>query len=202
MLFQSGFMPSFVPAITATTWNPSDKNANISLDASNLIATIGGAGAYKSLRAIASHSAGKYYYELLPTYSVATGVTIGVGNASASLSAAAGLSGFNSFGYVDGSQNYINSSTILNSYTWVSGDTICIAFDIDHMTMWTRKNASNWNNNPSANPATNSLGMDVSTLAAGPYFPMASGFTSGDVLTTNFGGSAYAQTPPSGFGNW
>jgi hypothetical protein len=46
-----------------------------------------------------------------------------------------------------------------------------------------------------------------STLAAvvglaGPMRPTVEGDANGDVWTANFGASAYAFTPPSGFGNW
>jgi hypothetical protein len=39
-------------------------------------------------------------------------------------------------------------------------------------------------------------------LGGTAVFPAVATFVAGQVWTANFGGSAYAFTPPSGFGNW
>jgi hypothetical protein len=96
----------------------------------------------------------------------------------------------------------LNSNPISAVATWAQGDTLCIAFDVDNMRLWFRTNGGNWNNSGTANPATNTEGIDVSTLNDGPFFVMANFRGNGDQFTANFGATAYAHTPPSGFGNW
>src|SRR3979490_3381139 len=52
-----------------TTWNPLDKSANFTLWNGKLtVPDAVGGGVFNSLRAIASHSTGKYYFELLATF--------------------------------------------------------------------------------------------------------------------------------------
>jgi hypothetical protein len=44
--------------------------------------------------------------------------------------------------------------------------------------------------------------VGLAGVMAGPMRPAVEGDANGDVWTANFGASAYAFTPPSGFGNW
>jgi len=191
----------------STTWNPADKNAAFDLTNGNLTATVNVDTTYVSVRAIASNSSGKHYYELTLTGVVnAANMITGIANSTESLTGFCGQS-TNSIGYqASGGVVYINGSPTTGSpiQTSVESDVLCVAVDLGNSKIWYRTNGGNWNNDVigNQNPATNTGGISISGLAAGPYFPCASGHSHFDAWTANFGGSAYAQTPPSGFGNW
>jgi hypothetical protein len=87
---------------------------------------------------------------------------------------------------------------------WKEGDMLSFAVDLGAKRIWFRTNGGNWNNDAANDPATNKGGIDISTLAGGPYFAYGGGGDSGwgDTLGANFGGSAYAFPVPSGFSNW
>lgn len=180
---------------TATTWNPSDKSANITLSNGNLTYT-DGAASYAGVRAIASLSGLKYWEMVLTIIATPASVTIGIGNASASLSSFEG-SDTNSIG-VSGNGVVFGGGGQGPVAGWAQGNTLSIAVDTANNTIWWRTNAGNWNNNASANPATNTLGITLSGLAAGPYYPMGLGLAVNDSGVANFGPS-FSQSVPSGF---
>jgi hypothetical protein len=183
------------------TWNPADKSANITLSNGNLTATNGGSGD-NLVRSIVSASSGKKYCEITADIKVNNGTDLGVGTGAEALTNWVGATA-DSVGWIGGDGNiWLNSNPITGVATWTQGDTLCIAFDIDNMRIWFRTNGGNWNNSGTANPATNTEGIDVSALNAGPFFVMVSFRTNADQFTANFGGTAYAHAPPSGFGNW
>jgi len=60
--------------------------------------------------------------------------------------------------------------------------------------------AQDWNGSPSADPATGLGGIALpSGLTSGSVFAGLSLSSVSDAGTINFGGSAFSQTPPSGF---
>jgi hypothetical protein len=61
-----------------------------------------------------------------------------------------------------------------------------------------RVDAGNWNNSRT----TGAGGISISSLNAGPYFAAISQHNTTEVITANFGATAYAQSVPAGFGNW
>lgn len=182
----------FTTPASTTTFNPSDKDASIALSGGDLVAT--GSAANKSVRAIRSQSTGKFYFEVVPNNNA--GFSFGISNASHSLGTWVGAN-VNSVGY-SGNQVY-NNGSLGAVYTFAASDVIQVAIDIDNKLIWVRKNTSNWNNNGSANPATGAGG--ITFTASGPFFPTVS-VDNTRVATANFGATAYAQTPPSGFSNW
>jgi hypothetical protein len=67
------------------TWNPSDKNASITLSGGNLTAT-GGTGSWHGVRGTVSHTTGKWQFEIKIKLNTGNGnQMVGVGNASAVL---------------------------------------------------------------------------------------------------------------------
>ena len=66
------------------------------------------------------------------------------------------------------------------------------------MAIWIRKNNGNWNNDPSANPTTNTGGYTLTGIGV-PVVPF--GVADNNGVLFNFGASSFAQTPPSGFTN-
>ncbi len=198
------WLPLIQIAAATTTWNPSDKNANITLSNGNLTATNTFVVAFQSLRAVAAHSIGKYYFESHIDAMTATTV-YGIGNATASLSNFTG-SDLNSIGWnPNGGDIYLNGSNFgPNIQGAVTGDTVSIAVDMGNTKIWFRTNGGNWNNDVigNQNPATNTGGINFSTMNAGPWLPMGTFTANGNANTADFGATAYAQSVPSGFGNW
>lgn len=194
--------------LPAVTWNPADKNSDLALSNGNLTFAQGTTFAYEGLRATTSHSTGKYYFEVTLVTMFDAFVQVGIGNASQVLTQKVGGTGLNSVGAMATDRGtYLNNTF---SATWaaagaVAGDIVGVAVDFGNSNIWFRKinggTPQNWNNSGSADPATNTGGFSISTLNAGPYFPMASADTAADSMTANFAGSFIAAAP-SGFGIW
>ena len=86
----------------------------------------------------------------------------------------------------------------------VAGNIIGIALDRTARLIWFRLCPSgNWNGNASANPATGVGGLTLNTIAAAsPLFStyaLAGFVASGDVVTANFGDTAFSGVVPSTF---
>ena len=201
----AGFDIGAFEAGSTTTWNTNDKATNIILSNGDLTFRLGGDG-YDGVRAVASASAGKKYWELTATTIVAPPIEEGIANSSFPVSA--GVSGgylgstFDGIGWVGDGRVYLGNSVVSIIQGWGQGDVLSFAVDLDSKMIWFRTNGGNWNNNPANDPATNTGGIDISKLAGGPYFAFGQGYRGRDTLTANFGGSPYAQSVPSGFSNW
>jgi hypothetical protein len=193
---------------TTTTWNPADKAASIDLSNGNLTFKLNANG-YYGVRSVASASTGKKYWELgadtivSPLFGIVEGIVNGAFPTNGG--------GFNLGSTLDGigwtgdGRILLNDAVVATIQGWQQGDVLSFALDLDSnpRRIWFRTNAGSWNNNPSADPATNpASGIDIQTLAAGPYFAFGQGFSGRDTFTANFGGSAYTHSVPSGFGNW
>jgi hypothetical protein len=167
-------------AYTYATWNPSDKNASITLSNGNLTAT--DSSGWFSCRSTISVSKGKWYWE----YTVVSGTTqniYGIANASASLSNLPGGDA-NGWGYqsVDGQKANNNSASAYGS-TFTNGDVIGVALDMDGGTITMYKNGT-------------SQGIMFSSLTGSIFAAVG---MRGASVTANFGATAFAQTVPSGF---
>jgi hypothetical protein len=203
----AGVNPAASAPPATTTWNPADKGADITLTNGNLTATDNNvpAGNFMSVRAIASHSSGKFYYETTTTTVGGTSALPGMGNSTASLTAFLGADA-NAVSFWPSGTVDINNTIVTTIQTWATGDTVGIAVDLTAQLIWFQTThlgvAGNWNNSGTANPATGVGGVSISTMAAGPYFPMVMVHDTTCSHAANFGATAYTQTPPSGFGNW
>jgi hypothetical protein len=190
------------PPPATTTWNPSDKNASITLSGGNLTAA-SSAGSFVSLRAIASHSTGKFYRENTVVQSAnPNNINAGgIANSTAGLSNYMGVD-TNSVSIFGAGGVFLNNVNIATVAAYGVGDVLCDAVDLGALLIWFRTNGGLWNNSGTANPATGAGGISIASLAGGPYLPSASMDTTIDIMTANFGATAYAQSVPSGFGNW
>lgn len=194
--FHSGGGGSF------TTFDPSNKSTHITLSGGNLVATSGaGSGNATSVRSVASHTTGKFYCEFTLTTGSAGSDGCGICNSSFVFDGPAFLGGNTAVGGSYFNDNSINGiAGITGAGTFTSGDVIGMAVDVGAALIWFRKNGGLWNADAVANPAIGTNGGGVS--AAGALFAAVEGEVSGNVWTANFGATAYAQTPPIGFGNW
>jgi len=85
----------------------------------------------------------------------------------------------------------------------VAGGQVCVAVDLVNKRIWMRLNANAWFNDVAANPATNTNGLDISSLfTSNAAFPLVTCNSTTPHLTANFGATAFAQAMPSGFISW
>jgi hypothetical protein len=200
--FLAGLIAAFLfaaPALAACpfTFNPGDKGVNSTLSGGNLTDT-GTTTADSTARATGSLTAGgKFFW----SYAVATIDTarpgVGIANATANLATFLGQD-FNSIGYQPSGTVLINSAVFATLASYTAPATIDVAVDLTNSKIWFRPNGGNWNNSGSDNPATNTGGLSLATLNAGPYFPAAY-VSNTSALTANFGASAFTYAAPSGF---
>jgi hypothetical protein len=170
------------PPASGTTWNPADKAANVTLAGGNLQAGHQiGDFAFGNARATTSKTTGKWYFE----FTVAgTPINLGIGlaNATSSLTAYLGSDG--------NSQGWYNSG-FGGSASFTGGDVLGVAFDADNDLVWYAKN-NTFTGNPTAGTGGTAIGLAT-------FFPAFSSQDPADTGTANFGGTAFAYTPPSGF---
>lgn len=200
---QGSFGP---PPTCTTTWNPSDKNSNITLSNGNLTATSTAASGDQIVRATASHSSGKWYFELTPGSGTnqwsSGGSAVGYADASAPLTTTFLGGDTHSESAFDSDGLYFNAGRLLlwNS-NYVSGDIMAIAVDLDNSKFWFKHNISgNWNNDVigNQNPATNTGGVAFSVVGAVfPALDLSS--LEINIAVANFGAVAFAGTAPVGF---
>lgn len=183
----------------ATTWNPSDKNADLGLTGSNLIVTNNVGGNYAQVRGTTSIASGKKYFEItVNTINTPGQSAVGIGNASGSLSV---FNDGNEIGWFGDGTVYQNGSSVGIIANWIASNVLCVATDKDNNKIWFRVGAGTWNGGSSGDPDTNLNGINISAIT-GAIFPMAQLKFLNDQFTVNFGATSYAQTPPSLFGNW
>lgn len=184
----------------ATTWNPSDKGADITLSGSNLVATNAtGNFSYAGVRTVGSISgADKKYWEILYTTSAASAEDCGAAIAGYSLATDL-VSSANALGYHrDGTFSIANVSQAAQEST-NAGDTICWAVDYGNGKIWMRKNNNAlWNNSGAADPATNTGGFSISGLS-GALYPACAIWFQNDAFTAKFASTSWGFAAPSGF---
>jgi hypothetical protein len=184
-----------------TTWSTTDRvNATLSGTNNLTVTTTAGGGA----RTIDRQGAGKYYFEYTCT-TVAVSCAVGVGNGIAVI---AGINvtpvGTAAVGLTSGVIAVNNANTGSSLGARASGDIIGVALDDDNKLIWFRVAPSgNWNGSGTANPATGVGGLSIAAISLDSrLLPLCGWFAavgSGDVITANFGDSAFTGAVPSGF---
>lgn len=192
-----------IVAAATTTWNSADKSASITLSGGDLVATNAASSAWRGVRSIASHSTGKYYCEVTMT-AIGANEGLGIGNSAAVFTTYLGDAGNDGIGWFPSGSIIRNTSNTGSIQTYTTGSVCCMACDMDNLKLWFRTDGGNWNNDVIGNqdPANNIGGRSFSALDAGPWFVQVNQFDASSSITANFGGSSYAQSVPSGFGNW
>ncbi|MCH9751069.1 MAG: hypothetical protein K0U61_02520 [Alphaproteobacteria bacterium] len=202
--------PTFVPVvaaggITPTTWDSTLSSTNISLSGSDLVAQQASGTGGGSTRSVYGASSGKYYFELELTTAVSTsnafvGVTDGAYNKIVSLAG----TGADDWWYDGTGRLNTNGSpaSATGKTVWTaSSDVVGVAFDADNGKIWFKDKNGSWLT--ASNDADVAAGNNPDfTAGAGTYYAIAghlSGSANGNIVTANFGGSAFTHSVPSGF---
>lgn len=154
------------------------------------------------MRSVDSVPSGKYYFELTADGTVSI-PSLGLSLSSVTLSGltaiGAGTAIAGTFAWMGSGQLvYVGTTIEVNMGAGVVTGSVCqFAIDTVAKLGWVRLNAGNWNNSSTANPATGTGGIDISSLT-GPLYAFCGGGT-GSGFTANFGGSSFVYSVPSGF---
>lgn len=179
------------PAVlTYATWNPSDKNAGITLSNGNLTA----AGAV-GVRATISKSSGKWYWEVnCDTRGSANSMEIGVATGAVSLASRLGT--FTGAWIWRSDSTYVEQTNSTSGIKFTTGDRIMIAIDLGAGKVWFGKNGT-WNASGDPGAGTN----PIFTTLSGTVFPAMSvqNSTGSPQATANFGATTLTYSVPSGF---
>lgn len=180
---------SHLPSHIYATWNPADSGAGITLSGGNLVVS-GNGVSLTSIRSTIGKSAGKWYWEITRTSgTVIEAGEIGVCKATDNIGT---YVGFNATGYAYeysgtvGGSNKVNNNlfTIYDvSGYCLAGGVVGIALDMDTGTIGFYLNGVY-------------LGVAFSGLT-GTFYAALTPWN--DVITTNFGASAFVYSPPAGF---
>lgn len=180
-----------------TTWDANSKSAGVTLSGGNLVATI---TATSSNVAANRTLTGLSYFEITAT-TMPNVASIGICNRSFSFSSGTLLGANNNgLGYRTGGTVVLNGATLATIAAYVAGNVIRGAVNPLLSLIWFAVGAGNWNNDVSANPATNTNGIDFSTMSLGPLRPAAGAtFSTNHVLTAAFSSGGWAFSAPSGY---
>lgn len=186
-----------------TSFNPATLVGS-TLSGGNLIISQGGSNG--GALTIASHSTGKFYFEMKNTGSTSSSfaLAMGLGNASANIASGPGSPDTNSLAYYAGDSHIYCAGAAAgdSGVTYqLPNDVVSMAVDIGGALIWVRVNGGNWNGSALNNPATG-VGGIAFTLSSAPFFGLGYCAATGAQNTFNFGGSAFAFTAPVGFGNY
>ncbi len=170
-------------AFLPTTWNPADKEGGVSLSNGNLTATSGG-GNNGPVRSVFGASSGKWYWEL--TYT-GTLPVIGVALPSWVLLDYPGYRA-DSLGFAGGATpKKIKDATPQNyGAPWSSGVVLGVMLNMDAGTVEMAVNGV-------------AQGVMFSGLVGTYHAASGSSSTANAAVTANFGGSAFAFAPPTGY---
>ena len=190
------------PAATADAWDISDKTPSAVLSNSDKTVTFFGGGSAslvyaRSSTKRANGTAGKYYAEFV-AHELTSGMRVGISNATADYPSA------NAFYATDSGPIQVDAVSVgIDLGIAADGDIFCVAWDAGAERVWFRRNNGFWNNNASADPATNANGIDVSAHASVDHALWARLDATGVNVTVRTEAAEFTQSPlPSGFTSW
>jgi hypothetical protein len=192
--------------MAANTWNPSDKNANITLSNGNLTATCG-ANASSGVRGTLSHTGndGKFYFEFHDIGGCDPGAFVcGVATSSFPLNIT-DAGNANLIAQTANFGNFEGSFFFSNGYKTTNDGTVrAFAIDFNAGKAWYREGATGgWinisNSSASQDPALGNGGGTVTKSRV--YFPVFATLQSGGHCTINTSGP-FQLTMPSGYKPW
>lgn len=177
MLMRRAFMRP--PSPVYATWNPADKDANVTLSNGNLTCVTGVSN--KGVRSTLGKSSGKWYCELTRTGT--GGVYAGISTASVDLTSPTPV----------GTLSYLTSGGIYNEGSFVgaydsidNGDVWSMALDADAKTVKFYRNGIQ-------------QGSTATYTFSNPVYLRAVLNSTADTLLANFGATAFAYPPPGGY---
>jgi hypothetical protein len=196
------FSPSSVGGLPTVTLNPSDKHADITLSAGNLVAQKTTANALRSVRATRGivHTDSGYFEMYGVEIQSSTFILVGVSTSSLAMTDFVG-SDANSWGYYqdDGSKYTNNTSSAYGASYPLNTTVIGVAFK--NGKLWFAKN-NTWQN--SGNPAADTGA--AFTGITGTLFPTFSLYLGSSVfphqIGARFNPATCLYTPPAGFNYW
>lgn len=163
-----------------------------------------------AVRSTTSHavSTGLWYFEYQYGFTLSSGNTmIAIANAACSLIGPGMGNDLNSVGYEwDNGAFWFNGTKPLTIQTSAVFQFGAVCVDLTNKKIWVKNlsTGSGWNNDVigNQNPATNTGGFSLSTMAAGPYFVAVSVGGPGDHIVVNFGGASFIGAMPAGASAW
>lgn len=173
---------STTPGVTYATWNPSDKDAGITLSNGNLTSLNNTAS--KSVRSTIGKTTGKWYWEVYVVSAVEN--DIGVANGSFALTNYLGNDA-NGVGYdsSDGKLYKSNAAVASGGSTYSAGSTLGFALDVDAGTLKVYN--------------ANTLQYTYTYVFSGTIYAAVGGFAINAESTANFGATAFTYSPPGGY---
>lgn len=187
------FTPNSAYAV-ATTWNPSDKNASITLSNGNLTETIGTDATWQGLRGTVGVSSGKYYWEVTINENGPFGMDVGIATSAKSLST--NWRDFTTSWVYNSEGGKWNNGGGAWGAAYSPGDIIGVALDMTAGKIWWAKNGT-WQASGDPGAGTNEAFASIT----GTVYPgtSAASNTVSSATTVNFGATAFTYTPPTGF---
>jgi hypothetical protein len=162
-------------------------------DAPALVATSTAAGGVRTTRPLSGLS---YFSGVITTL---TGTPqIGIAQTNWDNTTALGT-GTNTVGYQPSGAVRNNNATLATIGTYVQGDRIDVAINAADRLIWFRVNNGNWNNNVANDPATNTGGIDYSSITGlGTMMAAISASLTGNVWTMQFS-TPFTNAAPTGY---
>lgn len=187
--------PVFVP----TMLDPLNKGTNVVLSNLNLTATkaTGGSG-FQMARTVKGVTSGKYYFEVTWDEFSGSFVGVGLGDQDASVNSFYG-SDSNGIILIQNGEVYASGGVVANIQTSAESNWSGIAFHVEAGLVWFNTNGGNWNNNPSADPATGVGGIAFPVGMSGTIFAGVAVQQSPNDQMSMDCGQAFTGTPPTGF---
>lgn len=194
----------YVPVVNdgSSTFNASDKSANVALSGGDKVATFT-SSSDGGVRGTLGKTSGKWYFEIV------IGATFGGGNSgvgitigSSNLALIGNVSDDSMITFASG--NVWNDGSHPNSVGAPSpGDVICYAVDLDNNKAASRRNNGNWLGDASCNPATATNCYDIASwLGSNDAFIVATANNNGNSYTLRVSDSDFSYSKPSGFSAW
>jgi hypothetical protein len=180
--------------------------AVVNVDGTNL--TTSTATTVASVRTNLPIARGRWYWEVQADSVNAAigGCGIGIANLTQGLTSPSQIGdSLNSICWFDSGAVYRNNAPVTTIQTQVNGQRLRLAYD--NLTpgserIWFDRNGAPANNtwiNGAGDPTDLATGFFCDTLNAGPYYPAASVYTSGNGYTVKFNAIDWLYAPPRGF---
>lgn len=185
-------------------WNSADKGATISLSNGDKTATHTGTAGDDGVRGTVSRTTGKWYFETANVFGASADNSVGIARATPTFAQIAANAANACVTFRSGSI-FLNTANTgaLSGADMTGSHTIDVAVDLDNKRIWFRGNGSNWNNNVANNPATNTGGIDITSITGAALFPVTTLFELSTPASSTFNGTgSFARSQPSGFNAW